>query len=253
VTRRWAVVFAAGLLAACTTSTIEIGRAPLPTTTTPVTTATTTGPDPTTTITPAPAVDPIQWEECGSDECATVDAPLDYADPGGATIELAVRRIPADGERTGALFFNPGGPGGSPIDILSALAFLMPDEVTDHFDVVAMDPRGVGASTPVSCGVPNAELYGVDPTIDSAADRDAVLDVSRRYVEDCAGEYGDLLPHLGTRNVARDMDLVRAAMGDPTINYLGYSYGTSSCSRPTSARWSCTGSWTSRRPASRGR
>jgi pimeloyl-ACP methyl ester carboxylesterase len=170
--------------------------------------------------------DPPDWERCGTSECATVVVPLDYADPDGDTFELLVLREPATGAREGALFVNPGGPGASATEIAALAAVLLPDAVTERFDIVGVDPRGVGGSTPVRCGVPVEELYGVDPTLESPQDEAALLDVSRRYVQDCEATHGDLLPHLGTRNVARDMDAVRAAMGDEQLGYLGFSYGS---------------------------
>jgi pimeloyl-ACP methyl ester carboxylesterase len=169
---------------------------------------------------------PPDWERCGSSECATVVVPLDYDDPDGDTFELLVLREPATGTREGALFVNPGGPGASAVEMAAIAAVLLPDVVTERFDVVGVDPRGVGGSTPVRCGVPVKELYGVDPTLDSPEDEARLLEVSRRYVADCEATHGDLLPHLGTRDVARDMDAVRAAMGDETLSYLGFSYGS---------------------------
>jgi pimeloyl-ACP methyl ester carboxylesterase len=170
--------------------------------------------------------DPPAWERCGTSECAAVVVPLDYDDPGGDTFELLVLREPATGTREGALFVNPGGPGASAAELAAIVAVLLPDAVTERFDIVGVDPRGVGGSTPVRCGVPVKELYGVDHTLDSPEDEAALLDVSRRYVADCEATHGDLLPHLGTRDVARDMDAVRAAMGDEQLSYLGFSYGS---------------------------
>ena len=169
--------------------------------------------------------EPIEWDDCGGVECATLAVPLDYADPDGDTIEIYVARTRASGERYGALFLNPGGPGGSAAEHVDYIPTVLPD-IAEHYDIVGMDPRGVGGSTPLSCGVDVEELYGVDPTIDSPADREALLEVSEEYVADCADKHADLLPHLGTRDVARDMDTVRAAMGDDKLSYLGYSYGT---------------------------
>lgn len=170
--------------------------------------------------------DPIVWEECGQMECASPLVPRDYEDPDGALVQLFVVRSPATGERKGALFVNPGGPGASGAEFASVLPLILPDEIVESFDIVGVDPRGVGGSTPIDCGVPPEELYGVDPTIDSPADRDALLDVSERYVNDCAIRYGDLLPYVGTADVARDMDAVRAAMGDDQLSFLGFSYGS---------------------------
>jgi pimeloyl-ACP methyl ester carboxylesterase len=170
--------------------------------------------------------EPLDWDDCGGVECATLEVPLDYDDPDGEQIELYVARTPASGDRKGALFINPGGPGAEAAEYAELLPFVLPDEINEHFDIVGMDPRGVGGSTPVSCGVPAEELYGADPTFEDAADEEAYLEVSAAYVEDCAEKYGDVLQHVGTTDVARDMDVVRAAMGDEQLSYLGYSYGT---------------------------
>ncbi len=170
--------------------------------------------------------DPIEWEDCGAVECARPEVPLDYADPTGETIELYVVRTPATGKRIGALFTNPGGPGASGAEFAEILPLILPSEVTEHFDIIGVDPRGVGGSTPLDCGVSATDLYSVDASIDSPADRDALLAVTDEYVEDCARKHGDLLPFVSTRDVARDMDVVRAAMGDEQLSYLGFSYGT---------------------------
>ena len=170
--------------------------------------------------------DPIEWDDCGAVECATLDVPLDYDDPDAEEIELYVARTPASGKRIGALFINPGGPGASAAEYAELLPFVLPSDITEHFDIVGVDPRGVGGSSPIDCGISAKELYGVDASIDSPDDEKALLDVSEAYVSDCADKYGDLLAHVGTRDVARDMDWVRAAMGDDQLSYLGYSYGT---------------------------
>jgi pimeloyl-ACP methyl ester carboxylesterase len=170
--------------------------------------------------------EPIEWESCTFGDCAQVEVPLDYAEPDGDTIELSVARAPAKGKRIGALFVNPGGPGASATDFAATLAFLLPSDINERFDIVGIDPRGVGDSAPVRCGVDATTLYSVDATIEDAADRQALLDVSKEYVDDCAAKFGDELPFVGTRDVARDMDTVRAAMGDEQLSYLGFSYGT---------------------------
>jgi pimeloyl-ACP methyl ester carboxylesterase len=170
--------------------------------------------------------DPIKWDDCGAVECATLDAPLDYDDPSGDQIELYVARTPASGDRIGALFVNPGGPGAGGAEYAELLPYVLPKDITEHFDIVGIDPRGVGGSSPIDCGVDATELYSVDASIDSPADEKALLDISKEYVDDCGEKYADILPFLGTREVARDMDLVRAAMGDDQLSYLGFSYGT---------------------------
>jgi pimeloyl-ACP methyl ester carboxylesterase len=170
----------------------------------------------------------IDWGECdfGFDsECAEMDVPLDYDDPAGDTITLSIARTPAAGDRIGALFVNPGGPGATASDFAVQMAGILPSAITDRFDIVGVDPRGTGASA-IDCGADFAELYGVDYSIDSPEDETTLLDVSQEYVDGCEDEVGDQLAHLGTRDVARDMDTVRAAMGDEQITYVGFSYGT---------------------------
>jgi pimeloyl-ACP methyl ester carboxylesterase len=167
----------------------------------------------------------LDWEDCGGAECATLDVPVDYDQPDGETLTLSVARVPASGDRIGALFVNPGGPGARATDFATALAFSLPDDITEHFDIVGVDPRGLGASD-IDCGGDFTEIYGVDYSIDSPEDETTLLDVSSAYVDGCERAAGDLLPHLGTADVARDIDAVRAAMGDEQINYLGFSYGT---------------------------
>jgi pimeloyl-ACP methyl ester carboxylesterase len=170
--------------------------------------------------------DQLAWSSCGGDaECAELDVPVDYAAPDGETLTLSIARVPASGDRIGALFVNPGGPGGTATDFAAGIAFSLPDRVTEHFDIVGVDPRGLGASA-IDCGGDMQELYGVDYSIDSPEDTTELLEVSQAYVDGCEADAGELLAHLGTANVARDIDAVRAAMGDEQLNYLVYSYGT---------------------------
>lgn len=167
----------------------------------------------------------LDWSRCGTAECAVLDVPVDYDRPDGDTLALSIVRVPASGDRIGALFVNPGGPGGTATDFAVSLAFSLPPEITERFDIVGVDPRGLGASD-IDCGGDLAELYGVDYSIDSPEDVTTLLDVSSTYVDGCETAAGDLLAHLGTADVARDIDAVRAAMGDNQLSYLGYSYGT---------------------------
>jgi pimeloyl-ACP methyl ester carboxylesterase len=173
------------------------------------------------------ANDTLDWEDCSFGECAELDVPVDYDQPSGPTLTLSIARAPAQGERLGALFVNPGGPGGTATDFVSAMEFSLSSDIVEHFDIVGVDPRGLGSSE-IDCGdnPDPQELYGVDYTIDSPEDTTALLDVSQDYVDACEAAAGDLLPFLGTENVARDIDAVREAMGDEQLSYLGYSYGT---------------------------
>ena len=174
----------------------------------------------------APGAGELDWFDCGPAECADIDVPLDYDDPSAGTITLSVSRVPADGDRIGALFVNPGGPGGTASDFAVSLAFGLPEEITDRFDLVGVDPRGLAASD-IDCEGDIVGMYGVDPTIDSPQDTTDLLAASQDYVAGCQANAGTLLPYLGTENVARDVAAVSEAMGDDQFSYLGYSYGTS--------------------------
>lgn len=180
----------------------------------------------TTSTAPAPPPGPeaLEWTACGDAECATLAVPVDHDVPDGPSLDLALLRLPARGERIGSLVVNFGGPGSSAV--AATPTFPWPEQVRDRFDVVAVDPRGVGRSTPVRCGVPAQELYAVDHVVDDAQERRELLDVSTAFAASCEQEHGDLLPHLGTWDVARDLDRVRAALGDEQLTYVGYSYGT---------------------------
>ncbi|MGI9157547.1 MAG: alpha/beta hydrolase [Marmoricola sp.] len=170
----------------------------------------------------------LSWSGCdGSFQCAKVKVPLDYTHPDGTSlgIEIVRREATDPSARVGSLLVDPGGPGGSGIDFAEGVT--LPAEVTRHFDIVGFDPRGVGRSAPLDCHSHLQEMYDADPTMGDAADRSTYLKVSREYVDECATKEKAVLPFLGTLNVARDMDRIRAAMGDTKLNYLGYSYGTS--------------------------
>jgi hypothetical protein len=157
---------------------------------------------------------PIAWQPCEDDlECAEVTVPVDYGQPAGPTLVLSVQRAPASGQRIGAVFVNPGGPGGATADFVPYLKDNLPPTVTEQFDLVGVEWRGTAASD-FGCGVAIPELYAVDHTIDDPADAAALIDVSRRYTDGCLAGAGELLAHIGTRDAARDLDIVRAAMGD---------------------------------------
>ena len=170
----------------------------------------------------------LEWVSCdGGFECATLEVPIDHDDPTAGTLELALARRLAGNpqERIGSLLLNPGGPGGSAIDWVERGT--LPRAVTDRFDLVGFDPRGVGRSTPLDCHSHLLDIYDADPTMEDDADIEHYLEVSQAFVDECEQKYAAILPHIGTVDVARDMDLVRAALGEEKISYVGYSYGTS--------------------------
>lgn len=175
----------------------------------------------------------LSWRECGVPgfECSTMKAPLDYAKPDGEAIKLAVSRKKATGpgKRLGSLLVNPGGPGGSAIGYLQSYAALgYPEEVRAQYDMVAVDPRGVARSEPVSCldGKQMDAYTQTDITPDDEREA-AQLSVSfKKFAAGCGKQSGAVLPHVSTVEAARDMDVLRATLGDEKLSYVGASYGT---------------------------
>ncbi|MYT79304.1 Predicted hydrolases or acyltransferases (alpha/beta hydrolase superfamily) [Streptomyces sp. MnatMP-M77] len=183
----------------------------------------------------------VKWGQCPDDvvaeaaptvlQCATVPVPLDYAEPEGEQIDLTVSRLGATDpdKRRGVLMLNPGGPGGSGL-ALSALLVAqgLPRSVTNRYDLIGMDTRGIGHSTPVSCGfTTDGPYYSNIPPY--AVDDDAVTvqaKVAEKSAEQCAENDDGRLRHLTTANTTRDLDRIRAALGEEKASYLGYSYGT---------------------------
>jgi pimeloyl-ACP methyl ester carboxylesterase len=191
--------------------------------------STTDGSTTTASTEPEPDVS-LEWESCGGGlECARLEVPVDHDEQRGDSIKLDLVRQPADDldTRIGSLVVNPGGPGSSAVELVESLGPSLPEAITDRFDIVGFDPRGVGGTRPLDCGSNVVQMYDADPTPDDADDVTALLDESEEFVDECEAGHGELLAHLGTRDVARDMDLVREALGEETISYLGYSYGTS--------------------------
>jgi pimeloyl-ACP methyl ester carboxylesterase len=182
-------------------------------------------------VTGGASVPELVWTDCEDGfQCATAQAPLDYDRPRGATISIALIRDPAadPAERIGSLFVNPGGPGGSGVDFLRGAPAFARDIVGRRFDLIGFDPRGVGASRPViDCRV-NHETSGVYPQPFTTPDSDLGRHVrrAREYVNRCSAANGSFLKHVSTANVARDLDLLRAAVGDRKLTYVGVSYGT---------------------------
>jgi pimeloyl-ACP methyl ester carboxylesterase len=178
----------------------------------------------------------LQWQDCSEVdglvvECATQKVPLDYDRPGGRQISIAVARVPARDEehRIGSFFFNLGGPGGTSVDFLQAGGSALFDAINERYDIVGFDPRGVGQSSPsIDCKV-NQETQGPSSqpfTTPFNLDVQALLAKDRRYLNRCDALNGDILSHVSTADVARDMDVLRDAVGDRKLTYLGFSYGT---------------------------
>ena len=164
-------------------------------------------------------------------QCGTVSVPVDYAKPDGAQAQLAVIRVPATGDRIGVLMVNPGGPGASAVDTVAGMAETLADtDITRRFDLVGFDPRGVGHSTPQVRCRSDAEFdaYRREPMTDYSEAGVARIELLYQNVaQGCIDKTGmDFLANVGTASTAQDMDVVRAALGENQINYLGFSYGT---------------------------
>ena len=170
----------------------------------------------------------VKWTNCGNADCATIVAPLDYSDPDGPTIDLAIARVKATGDRIGSLFVDPGGPGGSAVSYAKSAQYIVSDSIRRNFDVVGLDPRGVGGSEPVDCltDAQLDELGAADGTPDSAAEEQQLIELSAVPGQGCARKSDPRYAHVGTADAARDLDLARAVVGDETLTYLGKSYGT---------------------------
>jgi pimeloyl-ACP methyl ester carboxylesterase len=181
----------------------------------------------------------LDWSKCTGKltsmadlECATLDVPLDPADPDGDQVGLALARQPATGaadERIGSLVINPGGPGGSGLEFLANAASSFPSVLTERFDLVSFDPRGVGESDPVRClddDEKDAQMEG-DLTPDTPEERAKLEEDQKALREGCTDRNPDLVHHMSTADVAADLDQIRTALGDEQLNFLGYSYGTS--------------------------
>ncbi|WP_139416629.1 alpha/beta hydrolase [Agromyces laixinhei] len=174
----------------------------------------------------------LEWERCGDDlGCATATAPLDWNDPSAGETELALVRHVATGDKLGSLLVNPGGPGGSGYDFVAdSLDFAVGEPLQERFDVVGFDPRGVGRSSGVACydaAEMDDYLFGITPGERGSDEWIAAVEIAERdFGEACAENTDELLGNVDTESAARDMDLLRAVLGDERLNYLGFSYGT---------------------------
>ncbi|MBZ6132748.1 alpha/beta hydrolase [Streptomyces olivaceus] len=185
--------------------------------------------------TPASA---LEWGPCPADaaaprlQCSTLEVPLDYRDPDGRKIEVAVSRLASEkpSKRRGVLVTNPGGPGGVGLLYPAVLAASgLPQEVVDSYDIIGFDPRGVGHSTPVTCDLTQEQQWrgNFPPYAHTAADVTREVGHARQVAEQCkTSSTAEMLPHTTTANTARDMDRIRAALGESKVSYLGASYGT---------------------------
>ena len=172
----------------------------------------------------------LAWHSCGDAQCAGLTVPLDYAQPAGPTITVQVLRMTATrpSERIGSLVVNPGGPGGSGVDYARAADQIVGAPVRQRFDIVGFDPRGVQRSHPVKCvSDPQMDAFlGQDPTPNTPAAEQAFAASAAQFAKGCVQQTGPLIGHISTEDTARDLDILRSALGDAKLNYLGKSYGT---------------------------
>lgn len=171
---------------------------------------------PTSTLPYAPK--PLEWKSCNGVECAELTVPFDYfTQPSGTfTLKLSRQRALKSSERIGVLLVNPGGPGAPGSSLAQNAAYYFSRDIIDHFDIVAWDPRGTGESTPAVDCIDNYDDYFTQPL---------TAETGQKFVDACTDRSGDILPHVGTANSARDIEAIRRALGEDEVSYFGFSYG----------------------------
>lgn len=170
----------------------------------------------------------LTWTDCGQGKCTEVKVPVDYDDPTGPTVLIAAKVIPATGAGGRSLFLNPGGPGASSIDFAEYLAGRFSADVRRKYDLVNVDPRGVGESSPIDCASKAQFLAWAasDPDPDTPAEVEEFREAHRAFGEGCEQRSGALAAHVSTEEVVRDFDVVRALLGQQKFDWFGFSYGT---------------------------
>ena len=172
----------------------------------------------------------LHWRSCDGIECARLTVPLDYAHPEGKTVRLAAFRSRAAdrGHRVGQLVFNPGGPGSATEDYIAAGAAQFGEALSRYYDIIGLDPRGAGDSDPVDCASTEEmdTFLAADPDPDTPAEVARMDRLNRQFGAGCFEHSADLARHISTVEAAKDMDILRAALGAPLLDYYGASYGT---------------------------
>ena len=174
----------------------------------------------------------LTWTSCQDGlTCAWLTVPLDYANPSGTTVRIRVAKASATGPtatRQGSVVINPGGPGGSGVDFTAYVAQSIAADVAVQFDIVGFDPRGVGQSAPITClsGRQTTVWLEQDGSPDTAAEETRLMKLAAAIPSGCLSRSPRLARHVGSENTVRDMDILRETLGDPLLNWLGYSYGT---------------------------
>ncbi len=223
--------------AALTGITACTAASPSPSTQTPQSTQGTQSAQATQQNSIVPVHDTVKWHSCSGQltqesvpDCALLSVPVNYADPGGRHLSLALDMVPATApvsQQQGILLVNPGGPGGDGLPLAAEVAQGLSPSVAADYDIVGFDPRGVGSSVPaLSCDP--AFFSGVRPNYipPTPAAEQVLINRAKLYAHDCEQKFGWLLPDMTTQNAARDMDAIRAAFGVRQLNYYAFSYGT---------------------------
>lgn len=190
------------------------------------------GSSPTTSSENGDGIPAIDWQKCSYDDrlhCGTLDVPYDYDDPELGSFSLALVRNPADdqGRRIGTLLVNPGGPGFGGTVMAENADFIYGQELLDRFDIVGWDPRGTGKSEPaIDCIDSFDDYFTADPTPSDDQQQEDLETASREFVDACEERSGEILPYVSTNASVRDIDAIRRALGEETISYFGFSYGS---------------------------
>jgi pimeloyl-ACP methyl ester carboxylesterase len=179
-------------------------------------------------------VNPIEWNACDGStstkvECGNIEVPFDYANPDQGSFVLNVKRRnaanPAD--RIGSMMVNPGGPGFGGSSLADDAEYYFSQDLLDHFDIIAWDPRGTGESTPaVNCVDTFDEYFGLDSPPETPEEKQALIDASQAFNDKCAENSGTILPYISTQASAQDINSLRLALGEEKVSYFGFSYGS---------------------------
>ena len=192
--------------------------------------------NPATTISTGPYVPAnFDWKACDesasttSVQCGTLEVPFDYNNPSVGTFTLYVKLLPAANPtlRIGSMMVNPGGPGFGGSSLADDASYYFSSDIIDHFDIIAWDPRGTGKSTPaVDCVDDYDQYFGIDSPPDSPEEKQALIDASQAFNDECMDNSGEILPYISTQASATDMNSIRQALGEDKISYFGFSYGS---------------------------
>ena len=175
------------------------------------------------------------WKACDNSvsttsvQCSTLDVPYDYNNPSAGTFSLYVKLRPATNPslRIGSMMVNPGGPGFGGSALADDSSYYFSADITDHFDIIAWDPRGTGKSTPsVDCVDDYDQYFGIDSPPDTPQEKQALIDASQAFNDECMANSGEILPYISTQASATDMNSIRQALGEDKISYFGFSYGS---------------------------